>query len=45
MSNDPTAQKMVNNFNTSKFSQKDINEKCIYVKSGYGQDTVSEINS
>lgn len=45
VSNDAIALKLVHNYNNSRFSLKDINEKCIYVKSGFGQDTVKKINS
>ena len=36
---------MVENFNQSKFSIKDIDFNSIYVKAGYGQETVDEINA
>ena len=34
----------VENFNNAKFSIKDLDESCYFVKSGFGNKTVREIN-
>ncbi len=41
---DDVALNYVENFNHSSFSQIDLDEGSYYVKSGYGQNTVNEIN-
>lgn len=42
---DPHALKMTDNFNHSPFSTKDLSNDSYYVKSGYGQGTVTQINT
>ena len=42
--NDKTALKMVEKLNDTPFSKSDLDEESYYVKSGYGQSTVDEIN-
>jgi hypothetical protein len=44
-SQDPAVKKLVQNYNTCEFTRKDIDDRCIYVKSGYGQETVNKINA
>ena len=41
---DETALKMVVKLNDAPFSKSDLDEESYYVKSGYGQSTVDEIN-
>lgn len=41
---DDTALEMVVKLNDAPFSKSDLDEKSYYVKSGYGQSTVDEIN-
>ncbi len=42
--NDETALEMVKKLNDAPFSKSDLDEESYYVKSGYGQSTVDEIN-
>lgn len=42
---DKIAIDLVDQFNTSLFSKKDVDDQCYYVQSGYGQKTVNIINS
>lgn len=37
-------KKIINNFNNSAFSIEDISSENIYVKSGYGMQTLKTIN-
>ncbi len=41
---DPTALKMVEAFNDPVFEKGDLDEASYYIKSGYGQETVNQIN-
>ncbi len=41
---DKTALEMVSKLNNSPFSKIDLDEESYYIKSGYGQSTVDEIN-
>lgn len=41
---DPVALDMMEKLNNTHFSQNDLDEESYYVKSGYGQKTVDEIN-
>lgn len=41
---DETALEMVSKLNDAPFSKNDLDEESYYVKSGYGQSTVDEIN-
>jgi len=41
---DKVALKMVSKLNDAPFSKNDLDEESYYVKSGYGQETVEEIN-
>ena len=38
------AQKEIENFNNSQFSYEDVDEKCVYVKTGHGKQTQNLIN-
>lgn len=38
-------QKIVGNYNTCPFKRGDLEESSYYIKSGYGQKTVTEINT
>ena len=42
---DNKAIQMIENFNASKFTHKDIDPACVYVKSGYGKKTLDQINA
>jgi hypothetical protein len=42
--NDKVALEMVSKLNDAPFSKSDLDEESYYVKSGYGQSTVDEIN-
>jgi len=42
--NDKIALEMVEKLNSTPFSKKDLDEESYYIKSGYGQKTVDEIN-
>jgi len=41
---DKVALEMVSKLNDAPFSKNDLDEESYYVKSGYGQETVEEIN-
>ena len=41
---DPVALSLVNQFNNSSFTKKDLDLKSYYIKSGFGQKTADEIN-
>ena len=41
---DSKALEIISNFNTSLVKREDISESSIYVKSGYGQQTLDLIN-
>ncbi len=41
---DKTALEMVEKLNNAPFSKNDLDEKSYYIKSGYGQKTIDEIN-
>jgi hypothetical protein len=41
---DPTALRMIKNFNSEAFKADDLDPKCIYVKSGFGKKTLDTIN-
>ncbi len=43
-SKDPLAQKIVSTFNASPFTKKDMDVASYYVKCGFGQETVDQIN-
>ena len=45
LSGNKEVQEIVNKFNSSPFSKKDLDEKSYYIKAGYGQKTVEEINT
>ena len=40
----PSAQKSIHNFNHSLFTQEDIDDKSVYVNSGFGQAIQKQIN-
>jgi len=40
-----TSLEIINNLNKRLFTEKDIDNNCIYIKSGYGQATVDTINN
>ena len=44
MSTDEVVQKIVENYNTCPFKKDDLSESDYYIKSGYGQKTVTAIN-
>ncbi len=44
-SDDKLAQKIVDNYNNCPFKKGDLAESSYYIKSGYGQKTVTQINT
>ena len=44
-SDDKLVQKIVSNYNTCPFKRDDLEESSYYIKSGYGQKTVTQINT